>query len=841
MPPSTPCAMPTGITSWRSGKPAASASTPRASASAEGGNATRLVDLPGRFGILGKTLELAAGRDRTGRAPMPGILLDGRASDPLAVFPDGRPELAVSIPGSREPWGVLHVVGETAGSLGPRDLEVARVAADALGAMVSGAQRADEVAHLLHRAEALRRVATDIGSRLDLDRILSGLVDHAMVLFEGDRAAVFLQHPDGHVSAEVTRNLSAAFVASVRDFPERSLPAAAVAALQPLFAVDYRNDPRGEDVRAAVVQEGFDTLCTAPLMDGTHLLGLLNIYHDRPHHWTTDELDTIGALATQASVAIQAAQDFERMATWAAQLQSIQQLGTRLNRLSSVAEIGQSIATELRQLIDYHNARVYRLVGDELVPVAMQGQVGEYVDETPDQLRVALGEGITGWVAAHRVAQILGDAAADPRADTIPGTEDDLDESMLLAPMVFDDQVLGVLVLSKLGLNKFTDDDLRLLVIYASFAAQAMANADTTERLREQTLALEQQLRGQRELLQITESILTTLDARGVLESITDRLGAADRLRQRRHRGRRSVDRPADAADRARGPRRVLPRAVGARRDRRRDVGRRAQRAGLHHRRAERPAGQPFPRGHRLDRRQPHRRPAARPGRRDRRPDHRAARRSATPSRPRSSSSSSCSRRRCRSRSRTPRSSRRSRSGPGPTTSPGCSTTARSRSGSSGASATGAVQPDHARPRRLPERQQRPRPPGRRRAAATDRRRAWSGPAATRTSSSATAATSSPSCCRIPTRPAPSRSPSVRGSPWPPTDGTVTASVGVATFPTDGATATDVLLAADRACYVAKRGGRDRIVTAAEGLALAAELSLQPPTPVDSAAPPPAA
>ena len=155
----------------------------------------------------------------------------------------------------------------------------------------------------------------------------------------------------------------------------------------------------------------------------------------------------------------------------------------------------------------------------------MQGQVGEYVDETPDQLRVAMGEGITGWVAANRIAQNLGDAAADPRANTIPGTEDDLDESMLLAPMLFDDQVLGVLVLSKLGLDRFTDDDLRLLVIYASFAAQAMANADTTERLREQTLALEQQLRGQRELLQITESILTTLDARGVLESITDRLG----------------------------------------------------------------------------------------------------------------------------------------------------------------------------------------------------------------------------------------------------------------------------------------------------------------------------
>ena len=346
-----------------------------------------------------------------------------------------------------------------------------------------------------------------------------------MVLFEGDRAAVFLQHTDGHVTTEVSRGLSAAYLGSVRHFPERSLPGVAVRARRPLFAVDYQNDPRGEEVRAAVVQEGFDTLCTAPLLDGTHLLGLLNVYHDRPHHWTADELDTIGALATQASVAIRAAQDFERMATWAAQLQSIQQLGARLSRLSSVAEIGQSIATELRQLIDYHNARVYRVVGQDLIPVAMQGQVGEYVDETPDQLRVAIGEGITGWVAANRIAQNLGDAAADPRADTIPGTEEDLDESMLLAPMLFDDQVLGVLVLSKLGLDRFTDDDLRLLVIYASFAAQAMANADTTERLREQTLALEQQLRGQRELLLITESILTTLDARGVLESITDRLG----------------------------------------------------------------------------------------------------------------------------------------------------------------------------------------------------------------------------------------------------------------------------------------------------------------------------
>ncbi len=504
----------------------------RAAAAPNDQPAPRLLDLPRDFGVLGRALDAASsGRssslDSGPRSSGPiGVLAGPNERVTLTILPGDRSELAVAIPGAGGPWGALLIVTEGADRLGQADIDLAMVLGDALATIVGAAVREGEVAHLLHRAEALRRVAGDIGSRLDLDRILSGLVDHAMVLFEGDRAAVMLRQPDGQITAEVSRGLSASYLAAARDYPRNSLAAAAVAARRPLFSVGYRDDPRGAGVRAAVVQEGFDTMCTAPMMDGTELLGMLNVYHDVPHAWTPDELDTVAALATQASVAIRTAQNFQQMATWTAQLQSIQQLGARLNHLSSVRDIGMAIGTELRQLIDSHNVRVYRVRGTDLVPVAMQGQVGEYVDETPDQLRVAVGEGITGWVAEHRIAQNLPDAAADPRANTIPGTEDDLDESMLLAPMLFEEKVLGVLVLSKLGLNQFSDDDLRLLVIYASFAAQAMANADTTERLREQSAALERQLRSQRELLQITEAILTTLDGRAVLEGITERLGS---------------------------------------------------------------------------------------------------------------------------------------------------------------------------------------------------------------------------------------------------------------------------------------------------------------------------
>ena len=219
---------------------------PRSVARAPDAAPQRLVERPRSFGVLGAALAVAAFPDdptERGR----GLAVTGAEGlgAPLAILSGERPELAVVIPALGGPWGVLHLVGDASGALGSRDGEVASVVANAIGTIVSVARRREEVAHQLHRAEALHRVAGDIGSRLDLDRILSGLVDHAMVLFEADRGAVFLQRPDGSAVAEVSRGLSASYIASVREFPQMSLPALAVAARRPMFAIDYRNDPRG--------------------------------------------------------------------------------------------------------------------------------------------------------------------------------------------------------------------------------------------------------------------------------------------------------------------------------------------------------------------------------------------------------------------------------------------------------------------------------------------------------------------------------------------------------------------------------------------------------------------
>ena len=75
------------------------------------------------------------------------------------------------------------------------------------------------------------------------------------------------------------------------------------------------------------------------------------------------------------------------------------------------------------------------------------------------------------------------------------------------------------------------------------------------------------------------------------------------------------------------------------------------------------------------------------------------------------------------------------------------------------------------------------------------------------------------------------------GTTWADQGMDVSVSIGLATFPLDGLASASILLAADRACFVAKRTAKGLIATADEGLAIAREFSLQEPTPVDPPTP----
>src|SRR5918994_6778488 len=150
--------------------------------------------------------------------------------------------------------------------------------------------------------------------------------------------------------------------------------------------------------------------------------------------------------------------------------------GGKPNRLNNVREIGTVIVNELRLLIDYHNCRVYFADGDDLVPVAFKGTLGAYGEENVENLWCKVGEGITGRAAATGKSLLINDALHCEFAADVPGT-DDIDESIIAVPLCYGSRVIGVLVLSKLGVDQFDEDDVRLLEVLAGHASVALENA----------------------------------------------------------------------------------------------------------------------------------------------------------------------------------------------------------------------------------------------------------------------------------------------------------------------------------------------------------------------------
>jgi signal transduction histidine kinase/putative methionine-R-sulfoxide reductase with GAF domain len=169
-----------------------------------------------------------------------------------------------------------------------------------------------------------------------------------------------------------------------------------------------------------------------------------------------------------------------------AQLEMLHSLAPQLTRLTDRTTIANAITVELKTIIDYHNCRVY-LLGDDawtLEPVAFRGELTEYEGETYEELVTHVGEGITGHVAVSRASFYTPDAEKVDFAVQIPGTGD-VEESMLAVPMLFGEHVVGVIVLSKLGYDRFDEQDMRILEVLASHAAVAFENARLFQRERE--------------------------------------------------------------------------------------------------------------------------------------------------------------------------------------------------------------------------------------------------------------------------------------------------------------------------------------------------------------------
>ena len=170
---------------------------------------------------------------------------------------------------------------------------------------------------------------------------------------------------------------------------------------------------------------------------------------------------------------------------WAQHMQTVEALGQQLARATSIEDICNRIGETITAVLPLDQCRVLLMNEDHtrLDVVYLRGTDSvEYREVTADNAAVEMGEGIAGWVAESRRGVVLGDTEHHPKAAHVKGT-DVIDESMLAVPVMYEDEILAVIVVLKLGLNQYSLDQLRLLTILANQAAVSMANARLIDRL----------------------------------------------------------------------------------------------------------------------------------------------------------------------------------------------------------------------------------------------------------------------------------------------------------------------------------------------------------------------
>jgi len=458
------------------------------------------------------------------------------ASDDDGAEPDHPGPLDPSLPyGIRLP---LRANGELLGAIVLEDapggpLTRARpsflhVVAGAVAADILSARSLARARREVTRARALRHVTQELTGKLDLTAVLDDIVDRTRSLFDAEKAGLWLlDDSEQPFRSAAARGLGEEFQASVRQLTLSSQTLGVRAVQERRTFVVREADSRSGvgSMQASYRREGIKTACLVPLVSNDRAVGVLGLYHARDRDWPEDELALVQSFANQAAVAISNARLYREVADQAARMRSIQDLSARLNRLTDVQSIADAIVAEASSLAAYHDIRIYAVDWEtrSCEPIAYTDRLlgaGDF----REALRVDVGEGsFTGWVAENGQPILANDALHDPRGHTIEGT-DDIEESMLVVPMVFEERSVGVIALSKLGRDQFSTDDLQTMTIFAGYAAQAIANARAYERLELQSTALARQLQSQRRLLEINERLQSTLDRGNVLESIADGL-----------------------------------------------------------------------------------------------------------------------------------------------------------------------------------------------------------------------------------------------------------------------------------------------------------------------------
>jgi two-component system NtrC family sensor kinase len=330
-------------------------------------------------------------------------------------------------------------------------------------------QRAEELA-ALNRTSQLITARLDLGSLLDtISRSVTGLVGSTgcgIGLLSADRTTI------DHVAAHGFRTPEWR-VLSVR--VGEGIIGWAAASGKAVLSGDLQGDPRSAQ-RDIDEKEGIRSLLSVPLRVAAEVIGVISAFSITPNFFTARHQALLESFADQAGIAIQNARLFEESQRRARETQALYEAGRTVNQSLDVGETIRLILSQAREVLGVQSCGLFTLdtATGELTSAASLDLAA-----ASGAIRIRVGEGITGLAVKERRPVQSADLYTDPRHVVryrqLPAGSGL--RSMLAAPLVVGDQVIGALTVLRSDVHHFTPEEESLVSAFADQAAMALEHA----------------------------------------------------------------------------------------------------------------------------------------------------------------------------------------------------------------------------------------------------------------------------------------------------------------------------------------------------------------------------
>ena len=384
-------------------------------------------------------------------------------------------------------------------------------------------QRAQDMLAAQDRLRGLLRANRTVVGDLDLDRVLTRIVEAACDLVEADFGALGVLGPEGRgLERFVHVGLEDATVARIGHLPEgKGLLGLLIDEPQPIRVRDLREHPSSVGFpRHHPAMQGF---LGVPVRVRGEVFGNLYLTRRDGKEFTEDDEELVLALAGTAGIAIENARLFE-------------EARRRQQWLVTSTDVTRRLLAEAEDPLETIAESVFQLADADLVAVAQPTDEGDEL-----VLPVAVGDGAAGVVSStypldNTVSQLVletGESVRLARADDTAATggrtlflaERVSIGPVMVLPLLSAGGVRGVLwVARSKGRRPFTTADEDMVATFAHQAAIAWALADARRAQRRVDL-LEDRARIARDL---HDHVIQRLFAAGLsLQAVVSRAGEA--------------------------------------------------------------------------------------------------------------------------------------------------------------------------------------------------------------------------------------------------------------------------------------------------------------------------